>query len=322
MADRANSNRFSRQGFTLIELAIVLVIVGLLVGIGSSMVGVLTSAIKVRESREILDAATQSITSWASSNNRIPPFSTVSPDIPSNKFDQVVKNPNDAWGRALVYYFDSNLAPTGATAPTKDTICGRRSTFITLKDSDNATINIPNVAFVVISTGDNVNQDTTISPAPASPGAVTGTTVVIADTYNDIVRWVTLDELRSKAGCLGAPLKILNNEFPFAPVTTYPDTTVAVDGGVPPYSWCIQTAVDATPPAGLTFHQDTTTGTAMTAVFASCNSNLGSWNSAAQLVLNGAPSGTGSYYFSIFVKDSDNTPNIVSKPFVLTINPN
>ncbi|MGE3259894.1 MAG: type II secretion system protein, partial [Geobacter sp.] len=48
-----------RNGFTLVELAVSLVVIGLLIGLGTAMVGPLMSSIKVRESRENLGAAVE-----------------------------------------------------------------------------------------------------------------------------------------------------------------------------------------------------------------------------------------------------------------------
>lgn len=319
------------RGFTLVELAIVLVIVGILLGAGTGMVSILTKAIKVRESRDLLDAATQSITSWASANNRIPDNGATTSTFPS-----VVKSPSDSWGQNIYYVYDSVFAPG---APTKDTICGRRTSLITIQDKNNPGTSIQNVVFAVVSPGDNSVLDTTFSPAPtwgaaplSSSGAVTAATTITMDTYNDIVRWVTLDELRSKAGCQGAPLRIVNNELPYGSASspTY-KATISADGGVPnaapdSYSWCIQTTPANAAPAGLTFQKPDATGAPVaipnvTNLFQTNCSTYGvaNWIPAGQLMISGTPSGSGSYYFTVYVADTNS--NVASKPFVFTANP-
>jgi prepilin-type N-terminal cleavage/methylation domain-containing protein len=48
------SQRIERAGFTLIEMAMVLIIVGLLLGVGMNLFGVLVKNSKARESRNAL----------------------------------------------------------------------------------------------------------------------------------------------------------------------------------------------------------------------------------------------------------------------------
>jgi len=190
-----NSKKISKKGFTLVELAVSLVVIGLLIGLGIGLVGPLVTAVKVRESKENLGGAVESLNSWAAGNNRLPDNSTGN----SYSFVNVVKTPFDAWGRDFIYLYDSNFT----TAPiTKNTICGRRTTPVTLTDS-NTSASIPNVAYIILSKGDDATLDTTASDgAVTTSRPVTGT--VSANTTEDLVRWVTLDELRTKVGCQGA----------------------------------------------------------------------------------------------------------------------
>jgi prepilin-type N-terminal cleavage/methylation domain-containing protein len=339
MANCANKNRLSHQGFTLIEMAIVLVIVGLLMGLGMSMVGPLMTATKLRETRDSLDANMQAVASWASANNRIPPLTPTLPD--TAKFVQIAKNPNDSWLRPFVYLYDSNLAPTGATSPTKDTICGRRSTFLNIS-THNPDAYIQNVAYAVASSGDKMSFASTLTGG--SSGIIANTAVSGAATTihgdrnaNDILRWVTLDELRSKVGCQGAPLKIVNNELPFIPQTTAVSSTfatISADGGVPSYRWCVEFATrtgismfDTSPVTG----GIKATGTCWTsdeATWLAPNNTLALQKKAAMGNFS-----TGSYQVTIFVRDNAATTastascssnpgdNCIQKPFVLTVNP-
>lgn len=322
-----NSPISSKNGFTLIELAIVLVIVGLLIGIGSGMVGVLSRAVKVRESKELLDAAMQSVTSWASANNRIPDTSGFTP---------AVKTPTDVWGRDFIYLYDTNLNIN----PTKDTICGRRSTALTVQSSDPAAT-ISNVAFVVISKSDDAAVDTKLAgtlnnPNPTvlsneiipSSGYVTPTapattaTITIDANNNDIVRWVTLDELRTKVGCQGGPLKIVNNELPFGNYSAPYSATIVPDGGTGGFEWRVKSNTNQLP-RGISFSPNmglTTSGSYLVFTNGSTSSNgVGGWNTANSLTFTGQPWPAGSYSLTIMVRDSNG--NSASKPFVLTINP-
>ncbi|WP_173200896.1 prepilin-type N-terminal cleavage/methylation domain-containing protein [Geobacter sp. SVR] len=311
------------NGFTLVELAIVMIIVGLLVGMGSSMVGVLTSAIKVRESKETLEGASQSLTSYAAGSNNLPSGAT---------FTSTVKNPQDAWGRDILYLYDPNLNAVSPASLTKDTICGRRTTTLTLQTLDPAAT-IPNVAFVLLSAGSDASVQTTLN----TNGTVTakldginvtsGSTILLgtkasaagkitvdARTSDDIVRWVTLDELRSKMGCQGGQLKIINNEVPFGNYSTQYLAAFTPDGGTGGYEWRILSkqlprGIASAPAVGLGWN----TGT-----FA--NTSSSTWGAANTLTLSGWPRPSGSYSLTVMVRD--NSGNSASKPFVFTVNPN
>lgn len=319
-----------RNGFTLVELAVSLVVIGLLIGLGTAMVGPLMSAIKVRESRENLGAAVESINSWASSNNRLPDVAGGTSD-----FKGVVRTPADAWGRDFIYLYDCRFAstdsvacPGAAPAITKDTICGRRTTNITLTDH-NTGASIQNVVYAVFSQSDDAAANSTFSACPPSGTAVssgprTATTPVCADTANDLVRWATLDELRTKVGCQGPQLRIVNNELPYGSLSSpYPDVYVVADGGLGSsnYQWCVETT-SASAPATLAFRQNSATGAALLTIFSSNCSTHTTWGSATQLVVNGTPTIGGSHYFKIFVRDGATAAaNNANKSFVLTINP-
>ena len=82
---------YNRAGFTLIEVAIILVIVGLLVGLGAELIGPLTKRAKVIETRKLADAAVESVISYGASYNRLPATGSCS---------STVKSPNDAWQKS------------------------------------------------------------------------------------------------------------------------------------------------------------------------------------------------------------------------------
>lgn len=320
--------RTSQDGFTLVELAVSMVVIGLLIGLGMAMVGPLMTSIKVRETKETIGGVVESINSWASGNNSLP-------DVAG--FSNVAKSPNDSWGRPFIYVFDANLQ---TASPTKDTVCGRRSTFITLTDTNTGAV-IKNVAYLVLSQGDDATTHSTIGGVAVVSGSRNAATAVTADTVNDTVRWVTLDELRTKAGCQGAQLRILNNELPPATVASpYPSATAGaalsftVDGGATPgtYRWCIE-ATSATPlPSGMAF---TTTTPALPIRVTPANScsglaeaNWGAVTAAPNLLtLSGTPAAAtqGAYSFTVYVRDNNDiagsNDNIASKTFVLTVNP-
>ena len=316
----------NHNGFSLVELSIVLVIIGLLVGLGSSMIGPMMNFTKVRETRDMMDANLQAVISWASSNNKLPNvagFTTT-----------VAKHAKDTWNRDFIYLYDGNLYKA---APTKDTICGRRSTILTLETIDNTTTTstVSNVAFAVLSDADNATlKSTLIVNGPTeldftSRDATSGYTsskITVKGPNGYLVRWVTLDELRSKIGCQGAPLKILNNELPFGSKSTSGySATITADGGVPSsYKWCIEAAAISPaltiPPIipGLTF-QTPLYWTTPTTPGNNCSETVNTWVSGSTLTISGNPTTPGSYSFTVYVGDSDS--NTAQKSFVITVNP-
>jgi len=317
----------SNQGFTLIELSIVLIIIGMLVSLGAGMVGPLTTFVKVRETRELQDAALQSVTSWASSHNTIPD---------SAGFTGVAKSPKDAWGRDFSYLYDANLY---SASPTKDTLCGRRSTGLTLVTTDPAAT-MTNVAFVLLSGADSATLKSiingTLNGIPITNGVITASgaatgTVTVTGPNGDLLRWVTLDELRGKIGCQGAPLKIVNNELPTGAVATPYSATLVADGGVPiattpsTYKWCVSNL-----PAGF--------GQAGAVQSADClglvESGWGAASAGLTITFAGGAVATGAYPITVLVRDNadglstsaacngaDPGDNCAQKLFVLTVNP-
>ena len=290
----------NHRGFTLIELSIVLVIIGILVGIGSKMIGPMVTYAKVRETKDLQDSALQSIFSWTASSNTLPNKDT---------FATIAKSPKDAWGQDFVFMYYSSLA---RTTPTKDTICGRRTTPLTLQlDPADLTTKRTNVAFAVLSRADNTAITSTLEGS--LNGIVTNGLVTVSGNATgnikaispngDIIRWVTLDELRSKIGCQGAPLKILNNELPYGKKGEKYSAKIMADGGngTGSYQWRFN---GDTPPTGIT---GTTVPLATT------------WTQATFMNISGNPQQSGSYLFSIEVQD--NICNTNSKSFVLTVNP-
>jgi prepilin-type N-terminal cleavage/methylation domain-containing protein len=313
----------NHNGFTLIELSVVLVIIGLLVSLGSSMVGPMTTYVKVRETRDIQDAAVQSIISRASSRNSIPDSSATA-DI---GFSTVVRSTKDAWNQDVAYLYDANFSPA---TPTKDTICGRRSTLLKL-DTGSGVMN--NVAFMIISRADNKTdvfksvRDVGGVINGVSSGISVATTVTANGTNPDIIRWVTLDELRSKIGCQGAPLKIVNNELPFGAVPNPYTVTLTADGGTgaATFKWCVSTLPT-------NFSQ---TGGIQNANCLGLNET--NWNPASANLVISFPAGavtTGAHLITVVVRDNadgtaasnacDNAnpgDNCAQKQFVLTVNP-
>jgi prepilin-type N-terminal cleavage/methylation domain-containing protein len=287
--------KLSNRGFTLIEIAIVLVIVGLLVSFGAGMVGPLTRRAKFTETKEIVQSAVQSAIGYAAAtNSRLPNAAT---------FPAIIKTGTDAWGKNLQYVFDNAL--TGVTS-----ICNRTTTNITVRRCNNAActapVTVPNVAFLVISSGPNYNNQTRGSQAIAAPVNINIYNADIAniDNYNDppagirlqpyddIVEIVTIYDLKTKTGCIGRELKIITRDLTVGKVgTPYPSTTLSASDGTAPYVWAL--IAGALPP-----------GIALT---------------GATGALSGTPTAQGAYPFTVRVTDSQ--AYTAQQPLTITINP-
>jgi len=321
------------NGFTLIELAIVLVIVGMLLGMGAGLVGTLTKRAKLFENRGIIDAAVESLISYSASNNELPDVAT---------FSTTVRNPNDVWKKPLSYIVDDDLLDN-----TVGGICERKTTQLSLSNCPDTACGTPtntinNVAFIVLSGSANFNNQTTGSTAVTSATNVKhfnqGLTLDDytsdmnrAEPYDDIVKWITLNELRVKAGCKASQIRIVNNELPYGFQGSSYSASVFGDGGVPfsdgadlgselDYEWCWEDDPVNGAPAGVTFTCNT--GLAFSAT---CSLTTGTWNQCTVVSLAGTPSASGSYKTTFFVRDenddSGTEDNLSQKSFVITVNP-
>jgi hypothetical protein len=140
------------------------------------------------------------------------------------------------------------------------------------------------------------------------------------EEFDDIVKWVTLDELRAKMGC-SIQIRIINNELPYGFENNTYRATVFAEGGVPfpssgKYRWCRQGNL----PSGLSANPSTSATDCLSL-------SETSWGQADNVTISGTPAiGTsGSYSLTFFVRDnndpSGSNDNIAQKTLVLTINP-
>lgn len=304
------------KGFSLIELSIVLVIMGILISFGTGMIAPLTKRVKYTETKEVVNAAVESIISFASASNRIPTTS---------EFQSIARTSRDAWKKDLYYIPDANLDDLTAGG-----VCGRKTTGITLRICTNSQCtsynDISNVAFVIISGSENYNiQTNNVSGMVVvyETGTINidnySTDMNRPETYDDLIKWITLDELRTKTGCQGSQLKIINNELPYGFQNSQYSAAVFADGGVPfgssgKYKWCRQESS----PTGLTFNPSTISTNAL-----GLSENL--WGQSNSLSISGTPTAFGNFTLTIFVRDNNDTSgsndNITQKTLVLTINP-
>ena len=215
------------KGFTLIEIAIALVIIGLLIGLGVSLIGPLTKRVKLTETRDAVKTVYEAILGYVAANKK----------LPSDLSVLGVKT-TDAYGRPLKYFRPDEFV--------SNNICTFTATYLTVNDSSSGTPQTKNnVAFIVFSEGENRTNDT----GSASPFTILDQ----SDTYDDIVMYVDIDKLREQV-C--NPFRIVTDSLPVGTEEIpYPDTKLEATDGITPYLWSITTG---SLPDGLTLGQDGT----------------------------------------------------------------
>jgi prepilin-type N-terminal cleavage/methylation domain-containing protein len=190
----------SKKGFTLIELAIVLIIIGLLVGGGFKTMQIMQKREKRIETKQKLDDIKNSIVGYAQDNGYLPT---------QDEYNTLVGNKKDSWGKDIIYYSDDNL---------KDDICAFNSTSISIGGD----YSVSNVAFVIASSGANYNMQTNMDSSVEvykynTPNIDDNTSDVGGERkepYDDFVKWVTLNELKNNLNCTQKEFRFINERLP------------------------------------------------------------------------------------------------------------
>jgi len=311
------------KGFSLVEMAIVMIIFGIVITAIGSLMTLFVKHGAVSKTRDIIKAANNSLYTVSANNGFLP-------DSQTDFADNVTRS-QDAFNKALLYIRADELAE-GQAGVTQNTLCGRSTTSLILRICGNSACNsgnqdITNIAYAIISGGQNFNIQTNVN-ANIIPVYIQSTANIDdytsdfnrAEDYDDIVEWVTLGELQAKAGCQGARLKILNNELPYAIEQTAYTANIFAEGGVPmggsynEYNWCVND--DGTlAGTGLTFEANSND-----ALNADCTASP-TWRQGQNLVISGTPAdgATGTYEIDIYIQDNDG--NTVSRKLILTIQP-
>jgi prepilin-type N-terminal cleavage/methylation domain-containing protein len=340
------------RGFSLVELAIVIMIIGLLFALGLKMLSPLVQRLKHTDTKEGIEAAYEAVIGYAAMNNRLPGV---------NEFGDLVKS-TDVWGNDLIYRPADELLAD-------NTVCERSTTKLRVNDDGNL---VSNVAFLILSRGANQNIQTNVYDTIQTSQTQVTIKTYLFDTYDtsgiddfsgsttwpdpvgtrleyykDIVKYITLSDLRIKAGCEGEELSILNRSLVAcagADANFEYSETIYATGGIPfaddsdsfsppkgssdsdddpDYQWCI-TGTDPLPD-GIEFE----CGGSLIPGAASCE--LGSdtgWTQCTYPVVdssNNEPYESGSFQVTFWVRDNNDSTgtddNITSKTYVLTIDP-
>lgn len=230
-----------KKGFTLIELSIVLIIIGLLTGGAFQMIKVMQEKARATEAKQTLQSVKEAIITFAINNNRLP-----------NATEFTDMNLTGAGNIAMFY----NSDPLLQTA-----LCSTQTTPLSTRDINGITT--PNIGFVLAVAGENFNLQTgrTGDLIIFHPWNTTIDDNLIplnrSEPYDDLYVQVTLGELQSRADCLNNQFKIITSALPTGIMGSYytANPTISVSNGIPPYTYQVIGAL----PAGMTYNSTTNT---------------------------------------------------------------
>ena len=212
-----------KSAFTLVELSIVLVIIGLLVGGSFKVLKIMRDRAQISRAQDDVKVAKEAVIGNAILNgNTLPSVTFFNQNLSPVKDNQ----------HPLFYGDDTNLENTN--------ICSFNATNLKVV-TPTKTIN--NVAFVVASEASNHNMQTALKDDGGGNFSVHTYTyatkvddntspVNIVDYYDDIVDWVTLAQLQKELQCSSKPFAFINQSLPTAEVNETYSATLYVENNV------------------------------------------------------------------------------------------
>lgn len=136
-----------RSGFTLVEMAMVLIIMGIIVGSSSKIFTSLSKNAKLQESKELLKQISLDIEGFAKVFNRLPK---------SKELMDFRMQTKDSWGKDIFYIPAKELT---------DDLCSASKSSLEHTQKEKK---IKNLAFILLSSGANRNLQTSIIEAQSS----------------------------------------------------------------------------------------------------------------------------------------------------------
>lgn len=228
------------NGFSLVEMAVVLIIFGLVLAAASSILTLFVNKGGSERTRKMIESNKNALFSIAASEGYLQAAA-----VDTKPANISLNYPKDAYGTAFYLITDAALGYTTA----KDQldykpICGANGTALTLDICDdidcNTSTTVTDVAFVIISGSENKNVQTeSVSGAVKiyyqgqSVDDQTATGINRVEKYDDIADWVTLPELRVKAGCDPEKLRFLDTAMPVVQDGEPYNFDIYAEGGVP-----------------------------------------------------------------------------------------
>lgn len=183
-----------RLAFTLVELAIILVVIGLLLGVSANIIGILVQRNKHIENVNSVDKAIEALKGYAVRFGYIPkarPIENYTPQQEDPVFSSLGTNGFDAHGKALLYVSSSEVANNSTD------LCSLTQTSLSVIDKGSLKNNI---AFIVISGNLNSNIQTLDTIYQQGRPNVDDFPYDFSrpEEYDDIVKYVSLYELQSQ----------------------------------------------------------------------------------------------------------------------------
>jgi len=217
-----------KSAFTLVELSIVLVIIGLLVGGSFKVLKIMRDRAQISRAQDDVKVAKEAIIgNTIQYSNTLPPVTYFDQNLSPVKDNQ----------HPLFYADDINLEGNNT--------CGFSSTNLKVVKNrqDGSSQTISDVAFVVASEASNHNMQTALKDDGGGNFSVhiytyatkvddNTSPVNIAENYDDIVDWVTLAQLQEQLHCSDNPLRIVNTSLPSTDTNNSSSysATIVIDG--------------------------------------------------------------------------------------------
>ncbi len=232
---------FKSQGFTLVEMAIVLVIVGLLLGFSFAISSRLMKINRAKEAKARMEAVKKALIGFAVQQGRFPYAAsntlgvedTTTPTY-ADYVPYLTINMTKANARGMysnIFRYDITGSGSQTTDPkltdtSPQTICLQIDAYLDKVDTPTTSVTIGStsmpVAFVLLSPGpDKVFADSYVFPN----NAVSRSYIAQSSSSDDIVVWETFDELYKDLGCGNEFFKLYNDAYittnPFKGITIY-----------------------------------------------------------------------------------------------------
>lgn len=188
------------RAFTLVEMAMVLIIIGLIVGGSAKIFATLSKNSKVTQTTQKMERLAATIEGFALSYHRLPTL---------KEYEELALKHQDGWGKRIVYIPEKELMH-------KNRLCQSNATQLHHQEGDAL---VRNLAFILLSSGANRNRQTRFSQ---EDGAVLESAkfgyeadfyrddVDRKEPFDDIIMERTLFGLKSQIGCESKQLKILS----------------------------------------------------------------------------------------------------------------
>jgi prepilin-type N-terminal cleavage/methylation domain-containing protein len=246
------------KGFSLVEMAIVLVIFGLVLASASSILTLFVNRGGAEKTRQMITSDKSSIVSYVQTNGQLPTVA-IPNATPITDFWRNVSYPIDGYNVDFFYFSDPILDKSVwnlAALPAFNVVCGATGTNTLVQICNDLNCSAPttvnNIAFVIASGSENKNVQTGVTTAAgtntiridfqgtAGVDNYTNTNPNVRpvdfnrqEAYDDIVDWMTLDELRSKVGCDAEAIKFMSQVMPPAKRGADYTYNFYIEGGVP-----------------------------------------------------------------------------------------